>query len=48
MAQEYQRVFTGSKSETGTGAVWFAYSRVEGRVTCYYFYLWDVDVGPPT
>lgn len=46
VAQEYQRVFTGSKSETGTGAVWFTYNRVERRVTCYYFYLWDADVGP--
>jgi hypothetical protein len=41
MAQEYQRVFTGSKSQTGTGAVWFSYQRTERRVSCYYFYLWD-------
>lgn len=46
MAQEYQRVFTGSKSETGTGAVWFSYQRTERRVSCYYFYLWDEQVGP--
>jgi hypothetical protein len=46
VAQEYQRVFTGSKSTTGTGAVWFTYNRTERRVTCYYFYLWDADVGP--
>ncbi|MDQ7904374.1 hypothetical protein RB614_07540 [Phytohabitans sp. ZYX-F-186] len=46
VAQEYQRVFTGTKSETGTGAVWFSYQRVERRVTCYYFYLWDEQVGP--
>ena len=46
VAQEYQRVFTGSKSETGTGAVWFSYHRAERRVTCYYFYLWDAEVGP--
>jgi hypothetical protein len=46
VAQEYQRVFTGSKSETDPGAVWFSYNRVERRVTCYYFYLWDVGVGP--
>jgi hypothetical protein len=46
VAQEFQRVFTGSKSDTPTGAVWFAYHRAERRVTCYYFYLWDADVGP--
>jgi hypothetical protein len=46
VAQEYQRVFTGTKSETGTGAVWFSYQRVERRVTCYYFYLWDEQIGP--
>ncbi|MCW3820465.1 hypothetical protein ONA91_39145 [Micromonospora sp. DR5-3] len=46
VAQEYQRVFTGSKSATDTGAVWFTYQRVDRRVTCYYFYLWDTDFGP--
>lgn len=46
VAQEYQRVFTGTKSATDTGAVWFTYQRVERRVTCYYFYLWDTDFGP--
>jgi hypothetical protein len=46
VAQEFQRVFTGTKSETGASAVWFSYQRVERRVTCYYFYLWDSDVGP--
>jgi hypothetical protein len=45
-AQEYQRVFTATKSEAGTSAVWFSYNRVERRVSCYYFYLWDADVGP--
>jgi|GEM_PF-1870266 len=40
VAQEYARVFTASKSESGTGAVWFSYNRVDRRVTCYYFYLW--------
>jgi hypothetical protein len=46
VAQEFQRVFTGTKSATDTGAVWFSYQRVERRVTCYYFYLWDTDLGP--
>lgn len=46
VAQEYQRVFTGTKDQTPTGAVWFSYHRTERRVTCYYFYLWDADFGP--
>ena len=46
VAQEYQRVFTGTKDQTPTGAVWFSYNRAERRVTCYYFYLWDEGSGP--
>jgi hypothetical protein len=46
VAQEYQRVFTGTKDQTPTGAVWFSYNRIERRVTCYYFYLWDEGFGP--
>ncbi|HEU0129326.1 MAG TPA: hypothetical protein VFQ48_12070, partial [Pseudonocardiaceae bacterium] len=46
VAQEFQRVFTGTKSEAGTSAVWFSYQRTQRRVTCYYFYLWDAEVGP--
>jgi len=46
VAQEYQRVFTGTKDQTATGAVWFSCNRVERRVTCYYFYLWDAGFGP--
>jgi hypothetical protein len=46
VAQEYQRVFTGTKDQTPTGAVWFSYNRTERRVTCYYFCLWDEGFGP--
>ncbi len=46
VAQEYQRVFTGTKDQTPTGAVWFSYNRTERRVTCYYFYVWDEAFGP--
>jgi hypothetical protein len=46
VAQEYQRVFTGTKDQTSTGAVWFSYNRTERRVTCYYFYVWDEGLGP--
>jgi hypothetical protein len=45
VAQEYQRVFTGTKDQTPTGAVWFSYNRTERRVTCYYFYVWDEGFG---
>jgi hypothetical protein len=46
VAQEYQWVLTGTKSETGTSAVWFSHQRVDRRVVCFYFYLWDADFGP--
>jgi hypothetical protein len=36
VTQEYQRVFTGTKDQTATGAVWSC-NRTERRVTCYYF-----------
>jgi hypothetical protein len=26
--------------------VWFSYNRVDRRMICYYFYLWDDDFGP--
>ena len=26
--------------------VWFSFIKANRRVTCYYFYLWDVDFGP--
>jgi len=46
VAQEYQRVFTGTRDQTPTGAVWFSYNRTGRRVTCYYFYVWDEALGP--
>ena len=46
VAQEYQRVFTGTRDQTPTGAVWFSYNRTGRRVTCYYFYVWDEGSGP--
>ncbi len=45
-AQEYQRVFTGREREGRTGAPWYGFDKVERRVSCYYFYLWDAEVGP--
>jgi hypothetical protein len=46
VAQEYQRVFSASKGETGQGAVWSDFYKADRRVTCYYFYVWDQDFGP--
>jgi hypothetical protein len=46
VAQEFQRVFTATKSQAGVSAVWFSYHRTERRVTSYYFYIWDTDFGP--
>jgi hypothetical protein len=42
VAQEFQQVFTASKKTSGTGAVWFSYSKAQRRTTCYYFYLWSL------
>ena len=46
IAQEYASVFTASPRESSNGIPWFAFSKAQRRVTCFYFYLWDVDFGP--
>src|SRR5215203_180580 len=46
VAQEYASVFTGTARESSNGIPWFAFSKAQRRVTCFYFYLWDVDFGP--
>jgi hypothetical protein len=45
VAQEFQNVFAATKRNNG-GAVWFSFTKADRRVTCFYFYLWDVDFGP--
>jgi hypothetical protein len=46
VAQEYAKVFTGTARENGGGgAPWFSFTKVDRRVTCYYFYVWDEDFG---
>ncbi len=49
IAQEYQNVFATSqrqdRGDTGN-QVWFSFYKADRRVTCFYFYLWDVDFGP--
>jgi hypothetical protein len=46
-AQEFQRVATCTITEARhDGAPHFGWERAERRVTCYYFYVWDVEFGP--
>jgi len=46
VAQEFASVFTGTERPTSNGIPWFAFAKANRRVTCYYFYLWDLDFGP--
>lgn len=46
VAQEFAPVFTGTERPTSNGIPWFAFAKANRRVTCYYFYLWDIDFGP--
>ena len=47
VAQEFQTVTTATTRPSRHGGLpQFSYGRAERRVTCYYFYLWDVDFGP--
>lgn len=46
VAQEFQRVWSASQRETSTGAPQFSFAKADRRVTCYYFYVWDLDFGP--
>jgi hypothetical protein len=45
-AQEFQNVFAASQRTGHNGIPWFAFSKADRRVTCFYFYLWDADFGP--
>jgi hypothetical protein len=45
VAQEYQNVFAATRRDHGE-AVWFSFTKADRRVTCFYFYLWDLDFGP--
>ncbi|MGH3773886.1 MAG: hypothetical protein ACRDRW_21265 [Pseudonocardiaceae bacterium] len=46
VAQEYASVFTGTQRDASNGIPWFSFAKADRRVTCYYFYLWDIDFGP--
>ena len=46
VAQEYQNVFAANQRQGSNGVPWFSFTKADRRVTCFYFYLWDVDFGP--
>jgi hypothetical protein len=39
-------VFTGTQRDASNGIPWFSFAKADRRVTCYYFYLWDIDFEP--
>ena len=46
IAQEFQNVFASAKHIGNNGVPWFSFFKADRRVTCFYFYVWDVDFGP--
>jgi len=46
VAQEYQNVFASTERQGSNGVPFFGFTKADRRVTCFYFYLWDVDFGP--
>jgi hypothetical protein len=46
VAQEFQRVWAATQGKTSTGTPRWSFYKADRRVTCYYFYLWDADLGP--
>src|SRR6185312_7158102 len=46
VAQEFQRVWTAYERQTSTGTTRWWFTKDDRRVSCYYFYLWDLDFGP--
>jgi hypothetical protein len=46
VAQEFQRVWSAYQRDTETAAPQYTFAKADRRVTCYYFYLWDEDLGP--
>lgn len=46
VAQEYQNVFAATQRQASNGVPWFSFTKADRRVSCFYFYLWDVDFGP--
>ena len=46
IAQEFQSVFSSAQRTGNNGIPWFSFFKADRRVTCFYFYLWDIDFGP--
>src|SRR6185437_16044528 len=46
VAQEFQRVWTAYQRQTSTGTTRWWFTTDDRRVSCYYFYLYDLDFGP--
>jgi hypothetical protein len=46
IAQEFQNVFSSAQRTGHNGVPWFSFFKADRRVTCFYFYVWDVDFGP--
>jgi hypothetical protein len=45
VAQEFAQVVTASTTRSESGAPWFTFGKAQRRVTNYYFYLWDEQMG---
>ena len=39
-------MFAATERQRSGGAPWFSFIKADRRVSCFYFYLWDVDFGP--
>ena len=46
VATEFQNVFASTRREGSNGVPWFNFTKADRKVTCFYFYLWDADMGP--
>ena len=46
VAREYQNVFAATERQRSNGGPRFSFTKADRRVSCFYFYLWDVDFGP--
>lgn len=46
IAQEFQNVFAANRRQSPNNVPWFSFTKADRRVTCFYFYLWDIDFGP--
>jgi hypothetical protein len=45
VAQEFAQVTSATTTRSGSGAPWFTFGKAQRRVTNFYFYLWDEQMG---